>query len=203
MEKAIILTSNIAKKKKTSVACQFCFVIWICNDSPYFQLYCQPFFPLSSLFFSLSSDAHFKFKPLWVPCTFGLFTGRLYRLRRPENTIKKVVRISGWANYFLQASMGVIIHYCLTRLTFIHDHYLLKTTNIFIYYFFFTKKIIFDFNIYFFFRFCIFLLLWDLKLPWNASFVCFWLRQRKADILKLLQYCWMFAKITFWKTVVN
>lgn len=50
---------------------------------------------------------------------------------------KKVVRISGWANYFLQASIGVIIHYCLTRLTFIHDHYLLKTTNIFIYYFFF------------------------------------------------------------------
>lgn len=135
MEKAIILTSNIAKKKKTSVACQFCFVIWICNDSPYFQLYCQPFFPLSSLFFSLSSDAHFQFKPLWVPCTFGLFTGSLYRLRRPENTIKKVVRISGWANYFLQASMGVIIHYCLTRLTFIHDHYLLKTTNIFIYLF--------------------------------------------------------------------
>ena len=118
--------------------------------------------------------------------------------------LKKVVRISGWANYFLQASMGVIIHYCLTRLTFIHDHYLLKTTNIFIYlFFFFTKKIIFNFNIYFFFRFCIFLLLWDLKLPWNASFVCFWLRQRKADILKLLQYCWMFAKITFGKTVVN
>ena len=118
--------------------------------------------------------------------------------------LKKVVRISGWANYFLQASMGVIIHYCLTRLTFIHDHYLLKTTNIFIYLFiFFTKKIIFNFNIYFFFRFCIFLLLWDLKLPWNASFVCFWLRQRKADILKLLQYCWMFAKITFRKTVVN
>lgn len=83
MEKAIILTSNIAKKK-TSVAGQFCFVIWICNDSPYFQLYCQPFFPLSSLFFSLSSDAHFQFKPLWVPCTFGLFTGSLYRLRRPE-----------------------------------------------------------------------------------------------------------------------
>ena len=54
--------------------------------------------------------------------------------------LKKVVRISGWANYFLQASMGVIIHYCLTRLTFIHDHYLLKTTNIFIFIFFFLRK---------------------------------------------------------------
>lgn len=141
MEKAIILTSNIAKKKKTSVACQFCFVIWICNDSPYFQLYCQPFFPLSSLFFSLSSDAHFQFKPLWVPCTFGLFTGSLYRIQEAWKYDKKVVRISGWANYFLQASIGVIIHYCLTRLTFIHDHYLLKTTNIFIYLlFFFLRK---------------------------------------------------------------
>ena len=108
--------------------------------------------------------------------------------------LKKVVRISGWANYFLQASMGVIIHYCLTRLTFIHDHYLLKTTNIFIYLLiFFTKKIIFNFNIYFFLSFLHFLTTVGLKIAVKCLFCLFLTTAAQGRYLKatsiLLNVC--------------